>query len=172
MFEVKEKIISTLRATNRDHIEYVLEYMQKHAFYTQRCHGHHRHEGGLSEHSWQTYQIALQLVEEGKATDPAYNDIDMNSLAICSLLHDFHKCNGMSDVGGHGLRSVMMLAELGVLLSEDEYLAIRFYMSLNDHKSHTLFKEAHHCLLRKIVHTADKLSKKMLRGSEITEIEE
>ena len=55
---VKEKIIGTLRATGRENIEQVIEYMGNNGFFTKSCHRHHHYRGGLADHAWQTYQIA------------------------------------------------------------------------------------------------------------------
>ncbi len=51
-----------------------------------------------------------------------------------------------------------MLKELGFHLSKEEFLAIRFHMSLKDKKSHPLYEDALHCHLRHNVHKADILS--------------
>ena len=60
-------------------------------------------------------------------------------------------------IKGHGYRSAEMLKELGFHLSQDEFLAIRFHMSLKDKKNHPLYENACHCHLRFIVHNADGL---------------
>ena len=109
---VKEKIIGTLRATGRENIEQVIEYMENNGFFTKSCHRHHHYRGGLADHAWQTYQIALQ-------NNP--NGIDEQSIAICALLHDFCNCGGMTDQVGHGRRSAGMLKELRLHLSHDEF---------------------------------------------------
>ena len=114
---VKEKIIGTLRATGRENIEQVIDYMENNGFFTKSCHRHHHYRGGLADHAWQTYQIALQ-------NNP--NGIDEQSIAICALLHDFCNCGGMTDQVGHGRRSAGMLKELGLHLSHDEFLACVF----------------------------------------------
>ena len=71
---VKEKIIGTLRATGRENIEQVIEYMGNNGFFTKSCHRHHHYRGGLADHAWQTYQIPLQ-------NNP--NGIDEQSIALC-----------------------------------------------------------------------------------------
>ncbi|MDO4510950.1 MAG: HD domain-containing protein [Bacteroidales bacterium] len=143
---VKEKIISRLRATGRANMENVINYMENNGFFTARCHTHHCHTGGLAAHAWQTYCIAM-----GTAGDT-------DSTAISALLHDFCKCGGMGHVHGHGKRSAEMLKALGLHLSSDEYLAIRFHMSLRSHRRHPLYSVANRCKLRGAVHSADKRS--------------
>ena len=91
--------------------------------------------------------------------------LDKDSLAISTLLHDFCNCRGMRHIKGHGRRSAMMLKELGFHLSQEEFLAIRFHMSLKDKKSHPLYDDALHCHLRYIVHKADGKSAKRYKGS-------
>lgn len=159
---VKEKIIGTLRATGRENIEQVIEYMGNNGFFTKSCHHHHRYRGGLADHAWQTYQIALQ-------NNP--NGIDEQSIAICALLHDFCNCVGMADIKGHGQRSAGMLKALGVHLSYDEFLAVRFHMSLHTHISHPRYNDAKRCALRCLIHTADKESAQKRTGAEFPAID-
>ena len=61
-FDVKQAIIDRLRATKRENIETVIDYMEKHGFFTYHCHRHHHYDGGLADHAWQTYQIALTRI--------------------------------------------------------------------------------------------------------------
>ena len=90
--------------------------------------------------------------------------LDKDSLAISALLHDFCNCRCMRHIKGHGRRSAMMLKELGFHLSQEEFLAIRFHMSIKDKKSHPLYEDALHCHLRHIVHKADGKSAKRYKG--------
>ena len=87
-FDVKQAIIDRLRATNRKNIERVIDYMEKNGFFTARCGGHHKYIGGLTSHSWQTYQIALRLNAESCANNPNAPVLDEDSIAIAALLHD------------------------------------------------------------------------------------
>ena len=164
---VKEQIISTLRATNRENIEEVIAYMEKNGFFTRGCHRHHHYYGGLADHAWQTYQFAQKADEEYHRLHPNAPVVDKDSLAICAILHDFCNCHGMHHIHCHGRRSAGMLKELGFHLTSDEFLAIRFHMSLKRHVGHPLYENAKHCHLRHIVHEADGKSAKMYKGSEI-----
>lgn len=159
---IKEQIISTLRSTGRENIENVIGYMERNGFFTAHCHGHHHYVGGLADHSWQTYQIALAMEEERMKADPKKPAVD--NLAICALLHDFYACRGMRHIHRHGSRSAGMLKELGLHLSTDEFLAIRFHMSLRNHLGHPLYDKARHCHLRYVVHNADHESAKISNG--------
>lgn len=161
----KEQIIRALRSTGRENIENVIAYMERNSFYTAACSGHHRYEGGLADHAWQVYQCVLEAEDENCKNKPNHKRLDDESMIICSILHDICKCGGMRKIVGHGLRSVTILAELGLHLSPEEYLAIRFHMSLKPHTHHPLYNDANHCHLRFILHNADLKSAKMYKGS-------
>ena len=76
---IRQAIISRLRDTKRENIEAVIEYMDRHGFFTRHCH-HHHYRGGMAHHAWQTLQIAMAS---------ASPTLDSDSIAITSLLHDF-----------------------------------------------------------------------------------
>lgn len=155
--EAKQLIIDTLSATGRENIDNVINYMDSHGFFTARCHKHHHYEGGLADHSWQTYLFAKKIAEAIKACGSS-SSINPDSVAICALLHDFCKCRGMYHLAGHGQRSADMLKELGLHLSAEEFLAIRFHMRLCSHRDHPLYQDAKRCKLRTIIHNCDNLS--------------
>ena len=69
-FNVKQAIIDRLRATKRKNIERVIDYMEKHGFFSYHCHNHHKYRGGLASYVWQTYQIALRLDSIKRADNP------------------------------------------------------------------------------------------------------
>ena len=165
-FDVKQAIIDRLRATKRKNIEAVIDYMEKYGFFTYHCHRHHHYDGGLADHAWQTYQIAIRLDAERCTNNPNAQKLDEDSIAICALLHDFCDCSGMRDIKGHGIRSAIMLLELGLALSHEEYLAIRFHMSLKDITTHPSYNDALKSQLRYIVHKADGISAHLQKGCE------
>lgn len=165
---IKEQIIDTLRATGRENMENVIRYMEQNGFFTRYCHRHHRYVGGLADHAWQTYQLALAMDEERVKKNPNQLALDKASLSICTLLHDFCNCHDMRHIRGHGQRSAAMLKELGLHLSSDEFLAIRFHMSLERHVKHPLYEDAKRCNLRYWVHRADGKSAKIGNGTDIT----
>ena len=167
-FDVKQAIINRLRATKRENIEEVINYMEKHGFFSYHCHSHHHYDGGLADHAWQTYQIAIRLDAERCTNNPNAQKLDEDSIAICALLHDFCDCSGMRDVGHHqhGKRSSDMLKALGFKLSQQEFLAVRFHMSLKDKTTHPLYDDALNSQLRYIVHKADGISAHLQKGYE------
>lgn len=168
IFDVKQAIIDRLRATKRENIETVIDYMEKHGFFTYHCHRHHHYDGGLADHAWQTYQISQRLDAERCANNPNVQQLDDDSLAICTLLHDICDCSGMQDVGQHqhGKRSSDMLKALGFKLNQQEFLAVRFHMSLKDKTTHPLYDDAKKSQLRYIIHKADGVSAHLRNGYE------
>ena len=165
-FDIKQAIIDRLRATKRENIEVVIDYMEKHGFFTYHCHSHHHYYGGLAEHAWQTYQIALRLDAERCANNPNAQTLNEDSIAICALLHDFCDCSGMRDITGHGRRSARLLKDIGFKLTQEEFLAIRFHMSLKDKTTHPSYNDALKSQLRYVVHKADGISAHLQRGYE------
>ncbi len=167
-FDVKQAITKRLRATQRENIEAVIDYMSENGFFARHCHRHHRYDGGLAEHAWQTYQIALRSNTERCANNPNAHVLDEDSIAIAALLHDYCNCSGMQDIKGHGRRSAEMLKALGFKLSQEEFLAIRFHMSLRNKESHPLYNNAKNSQLRYLIHKADGTSAKLQTGCEDT----
>ena len=162
--DIKQAIIDRLRATKRENIESVIDYMENNGFFTYHCHSHHHYKGGLADHAWQTYQIAMRLDAERCAKNPNAEKLDEDSIAIASLLHDICDCSGLRNIRGHGGRSAKMLKELGLKLPLQEFLAIRFHMSLGRHKDHFLYDDALKSQLRYVVHKADCESAKAKIG--------
>lgn len=163
-FDVKRAIIGRLRKTNRENVETVIEYMLKHGFFTRHCHSHHHYDGGLADHAWQTYQIALRLNAENHTKNPNLPALDEDSIAIAAILHDFCNCKGLYDISGHGRRSARMLKHLGFMLPSQEYLAVRFHMSLDNKTYHHRYNDALHSKLRELVHRADCISARLKKG--------
>jgi hypothetical protein len=162
--DIKQTIIGRLRATKRENIEAVVNYMSRSGFFTRHCHHHHHYAGGLAEHAWQTYQVALSMNEERKAKQPNTEVMSEDSIAIAALLHDFCDCAGMRDITGHGRRSAGMLKRLGLKLTQEEFLAVRFHMSLRNKVGHPRYDDALSCRLRELIHKADGVSAKLRMG--------
>lgn len=116
---------------------------------------HGNYEGGLAEHSLNVYKVAKKLknimVELNHKLEFQLSD---ESIAIAALLHDINKIdiyipefkNFKNEDGfwekkkgyrvdysylpfGHGEKSVIMLLWLGLKLTRDEMLAIRWHMT-------------------------------------------
>ena len=136
MLANKERITSLLKSTRRPGIEKVLDYLEKHDFYTvpSSLHRHHNWTGGLAQHCLGVYD-RLKATGEGLPED---------SVILIALLHDICKLrkiyrdpkgkwkerpDGELHYKGHGARSVKLLENTcGLQLTPDERKAIRFHM--------------------------------------------
>lgn len=153
---IVELIERELRATNKDNIEQLLHYMRDNGFYTQACHRHHHYHGGLADHAVQTLQFALCRWEADKKAGQADAlDTTRESIVFAALLHDLCDVHGPYRMHGHGRKSAAVIKALGVHLTAQEFLAIRFHMSLRDKTTHPLYHDACRSYLRTLIHDAD-----------------
>lgn len=125
----EERIVAILQSTGREGVGNVISYMKSHGFFTRHCHSHHHYRGGLADHALQTLACALQ----SKRSRARYRGLDENSLALCAILHDICDCRDHTIARGHGWRSLKMLRNCGLDLSEVESAAIRCHMGLGSH---------------------------------------
>ena len=143
----KDRIISLLSDINREGIVSVISYLHHSDYFTTHCHHHHRHDGGLAEHSLDVYQRMRIMKPE----------LPDDSCRIVALLHDICTTHmeGYNVVGSHhhGQRSVDLLDVLGFELHPDERLAISHHM----HHVPTS-KQDEHTLLWHCLHQCDTLS--------------
>lgn len=157
---MKQQFISLLLDTKREGMEKVIEYLDKAGFFKAPAsvNRHLSHEGGLVEHSLNVYRAAMALREKIIELKPEVeNRLLVESVTIAALLHDVCKANIYHkaikarknaqgrweqyegyDVDysrfpmGHGEKSVVMLLRLGLTLTNDELLAIRWHMGAWD----------------------------------------
>lgn len=151
-------IIELLLGCNRNNMSKVLSWLEDNGLFTspasRKYHG--SYDGGLAEHSLNVYKRLLNLdfIMDKK--------LDPNSLKIVALLHDvckvgmyekdFESVQEFPDIIGsnsrivkykgykytnrqmlgHGEASVIKLLELGLELSLEEQLAIRYHMGMFD----------------------------------------
>ena len=89
---MREKIIDFLMSTNREGMENLVEWMEKNGFFEAPCSTQHHLccEGGLARHSWNVFQEMDKLAYSHLSTFEYA--MMMNSIIICSLLHDIGKC--------------------------------------------------------------------------------
>ena len=149
----KESIIQALSATGRQGIENVLAELENNGFYeapgSVKYHSNYR--GGLAEHSLAVYQCAMELKEKNPNS---YGSLSEDSIAITGLLHDlckadvyFMKADGTPGRSmrkfpiGHGEKSVIMLLRLGLALTEEEMLAIRWHMGKHTFQERSVDRE-------------------------------
>ena len=115
------RVIEILRATGRDGVEKVIDYLLSSSYFTRDCYGHHKERGsktkgttgGLVAHSLEVYDY----MREHAVGLPA------DSIAVAALFHDLGKTRA-SDGRGHGRRSLDILDECGFTLTADERTAI------------------------------------------------
>lgn len=159
----RDAIISLLRKTQRDGIEDVIRYLDVSGFYeapSSVCR-HHNWKGGLAEHCLGVYRIASEL-----------NDgLPHDSVVIAGILHDICKASKLyydadgniqrrhTHIKGHGHRSIKLLEKCGLLLTEDEKLAIRWHMgghhaSLEERDEVSIARQNS---LWRLIHKADRL---------------
>ena len=160
MNEKKERFIELLRSTGRQGIEDVINYLEKSGFFTAPASTKHHLSfvGGLMEHSMNVYDVAMALRGPIVAMKPEMEErLQEKSIIIAALLHDTCKANiykkakkwNKNDQGqweqydtyetdysrmpvGHGEKSVIMLLSLGLKLTLDETVAIRWHMGAWD----------------------------------------
>jgi len=142
-FDVKEKILSLLRATERPDIEFLIDYMENDTDYFDAPASSTRHSnfrGGLAVHSLVVYYMLVRLNEIIPLFKP-------DELVIIPILHDLCKTN-MYELNinkdlsihktipykvhdhfpiGHGEKSVI-LAQKHFKLYQNEAMCIRYHM--------------------------------------------
>ena len=157
----KDTIISLLRSTKREGMENVIEYLNNSGFFIvpSSIHRHHNWRGGLAQHCLGVCMIALELI----------NELQKESVIVAGLLHDICKARKLyydedgvihhrhTHIHGHGYRSIKILEECGLELSEEERLAIRWHMGGHHSKNDEVeeVKKARNMKLWQVIHHAD-----------------
>ena len=157
MENLKQQFIDKLLSTRREGMENVIKHLDRLGFFVAPASTkfHLSVKGGLMEHSWNVCNTALMLREQMIQMKPELAEkLPEQSVIIASLLHDVCKSNiyketllnRKNDQGywekvpgydvdysglplGHGEKSVIMLLTLGLKLTKDEMLAIRWHMN-------------------------------------------
>ena len=162
-FSTKIEIKELLSSTEREGMENVIHYLEESGFYEapSSINRHHNWKGGLAEHCLGVYRIASEL----------NNELPHESLVIAGILHDICKASKLyydadgiihrrhTHIKGHGRRSIKLLEQCGLLLTEDERLAIRWHMG-GHHASNEERAEVERARLNplwKVIHKADQL---------------
>ena len=96
---MKEKIQKLLLSTKRDGMKTLLVWMDLNGFYSSPCSTQYHlcKEGGLAEHSLNVFDVMDKLA--GTMLGEKEHDEIINSIIICSLLHDIGKAG---QFGKHG----------------------------------------------------------------------
>ena len=157
----KEQFIEILSGTGRTGVNQVLAKLEETGFYESPASTkfHLSCKGGLLEHSLNVYDAAVMLREQAvKARPELEEQLPLDSVAICTLLHDTCKADIYKEgilsrknadgywekyLGyqvdysaglplGHGEKSVIMLLSWGIELKPEEMMAIRWHMTAWD----------------------------------------
>ncbi|MDO4196819.1 MAG: HD domain-containing protein [Prevotellaceae bacterium] len=195
----KEEFIELLTSTGREGVKEVIEDLEDMGFFTAPASaGHHLNvEGGLVQHSLNTCKAALAVWEAMKPLDPSLEtEVKRNSVIIASLLHDVcksdiykrttkkrknaigqwedaegYKVSYKSFPMGHGEKSVILLLCSGLVLNDDEMLAIRWHMgpwglnmnSFEDERCYDASRKLYPLVT--IIQTADGLAASIMERS-------
>ena len=179
MRDDRTEIIELLRSNNRPGIENVIAWLDTDpSFYVAsaaRIH-HDNVIGGLASHSLRVYNLAKADWENrDKAFKTKY---PFESIIISALLHDVCKkdvyyidANGNPTWNvenhrkGHGLRSVHLLEEQGLELTQDERMAIWWHMGEGNEMSQPDYPEEYAIAMQdpfcQLIHNADHMAAKI-----------
>ena len=154
---MKQQFLQLLRSTNRQGIENVINWLEESDFFAAPASTmfHGNYPGGLAEHSMNVAIMAHEVHEMLCKHRPELADqVTRDNIIIAALLHDICKANIYQTVTkyrkdqnnawetyevystdysefpvGHGEKSVIRLLQLGLQLTDDEILAIRWHMT-------------------------------------------
>lgn len=160
MKQNRSEFVELLYSTGREGMDEVIGQLEELGFFQAPASSkfHLNHEGGLLEHSLNVCKVGLMLREQMLALKPDLEEsLNKESVIIAALLHDICKANiyqkcirkrkdrlgqwvdyetyelDYSDFPlGHGEKSVIVLLRMGLDLSDDEIMAIRWHMSAWD----------------------------------------
>lgn len=138
--------------------------------------GHHgARPGGLAEHSINVLQRLL-WIDKGEEKRGNITQYDLETFAICGLLHDLCKIDAYRKVGfegeieyqftrsfpaGHGEKSVILILQF-MHLTKEEILAIRWHMGQYDFYArgggYDLDNAFRQCKLAVMLHLADMMA--------------
>ena len=196
MENLTEQFKAKLLSTKRDGMENVIKHLDRLGFFSAPASTkfHLNVKGGLMQHSWNVCNTALMLREQMIQMKPELaQKLPVESVIIASLLHDVCKSNIYKDAIlnrkneqgiwekvpgyevdysslplGHGEKSVIMLLTLGLKLTKDEMLAIRWHMTAwelafqSPEQKSNLQKAREIAPLCAIIQAADGLSSSLL----------
>ena len=187
--EAHDRFIEILRATGRENIDYIIEDLESWGFFEApaSAQGHYAYPGGLLDQSLNVYDAAMNSREWLIKTRPDLEpQLKVESISIAALLHDVCKADfyrlvrkkKRNEIGtyeeveayeihdenfpvGHGEKSVILLLQSGLDLSDDEIYAIRWHMgpwnlSRDDER---FYRQASRLTpLQSLIHAADTIA--------------
>ena len=189
----KERFCEILRATGRENINYIIEDLESWGFFEAPAssQGHHAFPGGLLDHSLNVYDAAMSVRDTIVSMRPDLEcELKPDSIAIAALLHDVCKADfyqlvkkkRRNEIGiyedveayeihdenfpvGHGEKSVILLLQSGLDLTDDEIYAIRWHMgpwNLNRDDERFYRQAGKLTSLQTLIHIADTLASGIL----------
>lgn len=189
----RERFIDLLRATGRENIEYIIEDLDSWGFFEApaSAQGHYAYPGGLVDHSLGVYDAAMNTREWLVKSRPDLEaQLSPDSIAIAALLHDVCKADfykrvrkkKKNEIGiyeevetyeihdenfpvGHGEKSVIVLLQSGLDLTDDEIYAIRWHMgpwNLSRDDERFYRQASRKTPLQTLIHAADTLASGVL----------
>lgn len=189
----RERFCSLLRDTKRENIEYVIEDLDSWGFFTAPASAqrHGAYPGGLVEHSMNVYDAAMAIRSAVTAMRPDLEaELKPDSIAVAALLHDVCKADfyqlvnkkRRNEIGiyedveayeihdenfpvGHGEKSVILLLQSGLDLTDEEIYAIRWHMgpwNLNRDDERFYRQAGKLTPLQNLIHAADTLASGIL----------
>lgn len=204
MKQNRSEFVELLYSTGREGMDEVIGQLEELGFFQAPASSkfHLNHEGGLLEHSLNVCKVGLMLREQMLALKPDLEEsLNKESVIIAALLHDickadiYQKCIrkrkdrlgqwvdyetyelDYSDFPlGHGEKSVIVLLRMGLDLSDDEIMAIRWHMSAWDLPFQSPDLKANFdtakrlCPLCSLIQAADGLASNLLESKDPEEI--
>ncbi len=195
--EKKNFVEAKLSSINRKGMDKVLEYLRNSDFYYAPSSSkyHSNYQGGLLDHSILVLSVAMELREAMIKMKPELEvRLSVENVIVSALLHDVCKIsfykpknkwkkdendNWITYLGydiedtfpiGHGEKSVILLQWLGLELTADEMLAIRYHMGLWSNSidygdpNRTYFRAVSMCPLLTIIQNADFMTSNLLEN--------
>jgi hypothetical protein len=143
--DIQQEIIKLLEGIDREGIDKVIKFLRESDYFTSPAStkGHMSVPGGLAIHSYITYKVLKDLIEQSGIK------VNRDSIILIALLHDICKVgcyesntlkNGKVSESkpyvfndrfpiGHGDKSVIILQNL-IELTEEEMMAIRYHQGV------------------------------------------
>ena len=165
-------IEKALESTGREGIIKVISELRRLKFYDApgSIKYHSNYRGGLAEHSLKVYLYAMKLKREHPNQ---FGVVPDESITLAALLHDlckadvyFMKADGTPGKSlrsfpiGHGEKSVIMLLRLGLEMTEEEMLAIRWHMGPCTFQEKSVDKENYDAARKSPAHSLIDLIRK------------
>ena len=194
----KEKFMALLKSTNREGVDNIIQVLEDMGFFKAPASTkfHLSNEGGLLQHSLNVCEMALGLRDLIIQKNPDYESrLPKESVIIASLLHDVCKSDIYKETMkkqknkdgqweevkgydvdhgqypfGHGEKSVILLLQNGLKLTNDEALAIRWHMHawdlpMQSYEAKGNFNKAKEiCPMVQLLIAADGLASQVLEG--------